>query len=244
MREIPNRLPCFGRAADLDRLAERVVRRGVTFVMAPPRMGKTWLVRNLAFEWARPRGWNIGYAESSGGKNDLLCEVVADLYKSWLDGANVVAQAHSLWERHKDGLVGKVGGAVGKLLGKIAALADGDWVGAQKLIDEAFDALTRAEQNLRNRGSQFVGNRADCVSGRFWVLPVWLPKPGCRAGSPRPLGPFVSHPLDIPEPHLPGNSQEVKMGARKLLQTKDLQWRRGNRIPSPPCFVNSYMTTT
>lgn len=152
MREIPSHLPCFGRAVDLERLAERVGQRGVTFVMAPPRMGKTWLVRNLAFEWARREGWNIGYAQSSGGKNDLLREVVADLYQRWLGGANFVAQARSLWERHKDGLVGKVGGAVGKLLGKIAALADGDWSGASKLIDETFDSLTRAEQDLRSGG--------------------------------------------------------------------------------------------
>ena len=128
MREIPNHLSCFGRAADLKRLADRVRRRGVTFVMAQPRMGKTWLVRNLAFEWARQQNWNVAYAQSSGGKNDLLREVVADHYKRWLDGANVVAQAKSLWARHKDGLVGKVGGEVGKLLGKIAALADGDAV--------------------------------------------------------------------------------------------------------------------
>lgn len=54
--------------------------------MAPPRMGKTWLVRNLAFVRAKNEGWNVGYAESSGGKNDLMREAVTDLYKGWLDG--------------------------------------------------------------------------------------------------------------------------------------------------------------
>lgn len=150
MREIPIHSPCFGRADDLDHLAARIENRGVTFVMAPPRIGKTWLVRNLAFD--RAQGWNIGYAESSSGKNDLMREAVADLYKRWLDGAGAVAQAHSLWERHKDGLVGKVGGAVGKMLGKIAALADGDIVGADKVIDETFNALTAAEKDLRSGG--------------------------------------------------------------------------------------------
>src|SRR4051812_33089537 len=112
MSNIPLHTPCFGRKQDLDELQQRVRQQGVTFVMAPPRMGKTRLVRNLAFARllsSPDENWLVGYAESSASENDLMREAIADLYKRWLDKAGMLAQARSLWDRHSGDFVGKVG---------------------------------------------------------------------------------------------------------------------------------------
>ncbi|MBI1899927.1 MAG: hypothetical protein HYS13_02280 [Planctomycetia bacterium] len=154
MRAVPDHLPCFGRKADLDRLAERVSRRGVTFVMAPPRMGKTWLVRNLAFRRLQPplaENWSVGYAESTAGKNDLVREAIADLYKRWLHSAGTMQQARSLLDRHRRDLVGKVGVAVGRMLGKVVELIPGG-AAVSGLVDEALNGLRGTNEDLKSGG--------------------------------------------------------------------------------------------
>jgi hypothetical protein len=150
MIEIPQHQPCFGRDALLDQLESRVARPGVTFITAPPRMGKTWVVRNLAFARLMRRSWNIGYIQSSGGRNDLLRAVLMDLYRRWLATASMRAQARSLWHRHKENLTGQVGPVIGKLLGKLASMPPGNPV--SDLIESHFDALSRANRSLATAG--------------------------------------------------------------------------------------------
>ncbi len=154
MPRAPDHHPCFGRKDDLQRLGELVASPGVTFATAAPRSGKTWLVRNLAFEHLQggdPK-WLVGYAESSASQNDLLREAIADLYTRWLEQSGTIQQAQSLLKRHKADLIGKGGTAVGRLLSKLGEATGGIGAPVSGLVNQVFADLARAHEDLSTGG--------------------------------------------------------------------------------------------
>ena len=114
----------FGRDADVDRLLQRTRRTGLTAIVGPPQIGKSWLLMELARRLDRetePRCL-VGLTRSPKGANDPLLQVVSDLYQRWLADAGAWKQLKAVWDQQRDGLLPAFARFVGKLSEKAAKL--------------------------------------------------------------------------------------------------------------------------
>src|SRR5580704_13446147 len=109
------KLVIFGRLPDIEYLIGRAKTKGLTAVVARPKMGKTWLLIDVARRLSEEDAFLVGYYESKGGEHDMLLRSLLDLYGRWLEGAPPKEQIQNLWERHKDKLLTRSGKAVGSV---------------------------------------------------------------------------------------------------------------------------------
>src|ERR1700692_4495261 len=142
----------FGRAPDIQELIGRAKSQGLTAVAGRPKMGKTWLLTQAAFQLSNA-DYLLGYHESKGQDPDLMLRAVADLYENWLSNASYWQPAKSLRKRHKDRLITGAGQVVGRIFEAIADPRFG-LAGVGKLVRETFDELARADTDLRTGGLQ------------------------------------------------------------------------------------------
>jgi len=112
----------FGRQQDIEFLTRRASKSGLTAVVARPRMGKSWLIRELACQLSYihdPRHL-VGYYEAVGqSAPDLFLRAVSDLYSQWLSNATYRQQAEMIWKQHEGKLFTKVSEATCKIFEKI-----------------------------------------------------------------------------------------------------------------------------
>lgn len=139
----------FGRDADIRKLLDRVAVPGLTAVVARPMMGKTWTLTEVARQ-CQEQSVLIGYHEYKGGESSHLLEAVANLYARWLSDSSMREQAISLWKRHSDGMVPRVGKMLGALFEKLGGSLLPDK--ATELVRQAFDGLAMAQSDLLSGG--------------------------------------------------------------------------------------------
>jgi hypothetical protein len=85
----------FGREVDLTRLLQRTRRSGLTAIVGPPQIGKSWLLMELAYRLDR----EMKHTRSPKGATDPLLQVVSDLYQRWLANARDWEQLRAVWEQ-------------------------------------------------------------------------------------------------------------------------------------------------
>jgi hypothetical protein len=142
----------FGRETDLTQLLQWTQRSGLTAIVGPPQIGKSWLLMELAYRLdrgANPR-YLVGFTRSPKGANDPLLQVVSDLYQRWLVDARAWGQLRVVWEQQKDGLLPAFARFVGKLSEKAAKLVPilGELGGTA--IRESLEGLVSASEDLRS----------------------------------------------------------------------------------------------
>jgi AAA+ ATPase superfamily predicted ATPase len=145
---VDRRLSMFGRAPDIQNLIAKAKGKGLTIVYGRPKMGKTWLLTQVAWQLSES-DYLVGYQESKGEAMDSMLLVVADLYARWLSDASKWKQAKSIWERHKENLITSTAKAVSKLFSPLAKP-----LGLDTLILDTFESLIRADLDLRTGGIQ------------------------------------------------------------------------------------------
>ncbi len=148
-----NPSPIFGRADDLTRLHGRIGSKGLTALTGRPQIGKSRLLEELIRTVTGDGEYLVGYAQSTGEKQDLLLRTLVDLYTRWLNHASYLGQARSFYERHRGSLIGKVGVAVGKLLAPALKLENPTGI-TTAVVNETLGNLTKAEQDLATAGIQ------------------------------------------------------------------------------------------
>jgi hypothetical protein len=142
----------FGRETDLTQLLQRTQRCGLTAIVGPPQIGKSWLLMELAYRLDREAKLRclVGFTRSPKGANDPLLQVVNDLYQRWLADARAWQQLQTVWEHQKDGLLPAFARFVGKLSEKAAKLVPvlGELGGTA--IRESLEGLVSASEDLRS----------------------------------------------------------------------------------------------
>jgi len=150
---IDNRNRLFGREADVRYLQTRAERTGFTALTGPPRMGKTWLLREFCRRTCEEAAFLIGYAESHG-EGDLLRAAVADLYLRWFCDSSFGEQAKTMWRSKKDGFFSRfTAKTVEVASGLVEAVPIVGGV-AKSLLEGGktlFAALADADANLRGQ---------------------------------------------------------------------------------------------
>jgi hypothetical protein len=159
----------FGREPDLVFLAARAQYSGITAIVGRPKMGKSWLLTELArrlsssnstpfpvqsLSLATPPQYLVGFFEQEGSSADHLLRAVADLYTRWLADSTYRQQAQIFYEQHKSDLVEKSGEAVGTILKELAGLAGKPLEKLGGIVKSAFDALATANRDLISGGLQ------------------------------------------------------------------------------------------
>jgi tetratricopeptide (TPR) repeat protein len=139
----------FGRERDIETLLDRATSHGWTALAGRPLMGKTWTVTEVARRLLATQEYLIGYHESKGPDSPIL-RAVANLYALWLSDSTMRQQALSLWERHKDNIVPKLGQAIGSLFEAIAGTHVPAGIG--RIVKATFDRLADAQQDLLTGG--------------------------------------------------------------------------------------------
>jgi hypothetical protein len=164
----------FGREADLARLLQRTQRYGLTAIVGPPQIGKSWLLMELAYRLDRdvsPRSL-VGFKPSPEGANDPLLQVVSDLYQRWLADARAWEQLSAVWEQQKkkEGLLPAFARFVGKLSEKAAKLVPilGELGGTA--IKESLEGLVTASEDLRS--GQLIVSRLEYSQAKELVNSV------------------------------------------------------------------------
>jgi hypothetical protein len=162
----------FGREADLTQLLQRTQRSGLTAIVGPPQIGKSWLLTELSYRLdreANPRCL-VGFTRSPKGANDPLLQVVSDLYQRWLADARAWEQLRAVWEQQKDGLLPAFARFVGKLSEKAAKLVPifGELGGTA--IRESLEGLVTASENLRT--GQLIVSRLEYTQAQELVSSV------------------------------------------------------------------------
>ena len=153
----------FGREKDIAFLLERTERPGVTVVLAPPQMGKSWLLTEVARQLSvmpvtggalTLRGLPplVGRVESEGEYADMLPRAVQDLYTRWLSNATYREQAQTFFEQQKPDLFGRIGQAVGTLVKAVAPLHGPPGTAIGTLVKSSFDRLADANRDLKSGG--------------------------------------------------------------------------------------------
>ncbi len=145
----------FGRQPDVNYLLERATAPGVTFVVARPKMGKTWLLLEVAQRLSEPGpdgkgpAFLVGYHECKGGE-PLIQYTVQDLYTRWLGQASLREEALQVWDQQKEGLLSKAAGAVAAIFGGVSKLSGlvPDAVG--DLVKGTIDGLVSANNKLKS----------------------------------------------------------------------------------------------
>jgi hypothetical protein len=140
----------FGREAEVHTLLERADFRGVTTISAPPLMGKTWVLSELARRLTESEKYLVGYHESKGQESSHLLHAVSDLYERWLTHSSMRDQALSLWKRYKENLVPRIGVMIGSLFENMSAIPPAKSVA--KVVRAAFDTLTDVQKDLLSGG--------------------------------------------------------------------------------------------
>jgi len=213
----PDRRPMlFGREPDIGSLMSRAAASGLTAVTARPRMGKTWLLEEMARRLAADGGYLCGYHECKG-EPDILLRTVQDLYRRWLSESTYRDQARVVWEQHKDTLIAGAGQALGRVceaLDKVLLEGVSKGVsGIGKLIRQVFDALAAANRDLKTgrlelepptyeQAHRLVRLVAE-ISGRpvVLILDAWEKSPSVQAEH-HTLESILSHIVDWPACHL------------------------------------------
>ncbi len=138
----------FGRETDLAALRARAARPGLTAVTGPPQIGKSFVLRQLAWDCTQCThpAYIVGYIRSPQGAPDPLLHVVSDLYQRWLSGASNLEQLRETWDQQKDALLPSAAKFAGDLLSKTTALIPG--IG--DLISGALNGLVAVNQDLRS----------------------------------------------------------------------------------------------
>lgn len=213
----------FGREPDIHALIDRARQPGLTALVARPMMGKTWTLHEVARRLVEEGRFVVGYHESKGSETSHLLYAVSNLYARWLADSTMRDQALSLWQRHKETLVPRVGQMVGVLFDKLTAKQLPEGVAAT--VRSAFDGLAEAQKDLLGGGLQLAPLPYDQaqslvglvgkISGRktVLILDAWEKSPSLRAEN-EALENLLKHREDWPETHvlvairdpqLPGN---------------------------------------
>jgi len=142
----------FGRDGELDRLLLRTGGTGLTAIVGPPQIGKSWLLMELARRLDQDSGprWLVGFTRSPRGANDPLLQVVSDLYQRWLTDANAWEQLKTVWEQQKDGLLPAFARFVGKLWEKAGKFVPGVGELGGIAIKESLEGLVGTGEDLRS----------------------------------------------------------------------------------------------
>ncbi len=202
----------FGREPAVRLLSERARQPGLTAVVARPLMGKTWTLLEVARRQVEGGDCLVGYHESKGSESSHLLYAVSNLYAGWLSDSSMREQAVSLWERHKGGLVPRIGELTGllfeKLGGKLLAPE-----GVASVVRASFDGLARAQKDLLTGGLQMdplsyaealsITDLVAKISGRrvVLILDAWEKSPSMRAEF-LTLEAFLKHLGDWPHTHV------------------------------------------
>src|SRR5436190_2020967 len=98
-------------------MLQRTQHSGLTAIIGPPQMGKSWLLMELARRLQHETNSRclVGFTRSPKGASDPLLQVVSDLYQRWLADARAWEQLKTVWEQPKDGLLPAFARFVGKL---------------------------------------------------------------------------------------------------------------------------------
>jgi len=141
----------FGREADLDKLHDRASRAGLTAVVGPPQIGKSWLLMEMARRLSQQTDplWLVGFTRSPRGAHDPLLQVVSDLYQRWLSDASAWEQIKTTWEQQKDRLLPAFARFVGKLSEKSGKMLPGVGELTGSAIKESLEGLVAANEDLR-----------------------------------------------------------------------------------------------
>ncbi len=132
----------YGRKKDMDYLLGRISSKGITALAGRPKMGKTWLLEELARQHSGS-GYLVGYNECRG-EHDQVLRTLSNLYSSWLAEAKNSDQAKIILEQNRGQWVGKVGKAIASLL----SMALPENVGAT--VRDVFQELATIDANLKN----------------------------------------------------------------------------------------------
>jgi hypothetical protein len=133
----------FGREPDIQYLLGRAQAKGLTAVAGRPKMGKTWLLEEVARRLTEA-GLLVGYHESTGQTSDLLLRCLSDLYTRWLSDSSYADQARILWGQNKDTIVTNFGKALGSVLASVAKPAEA--------LSKVLDGLAVADADLKSGG--------------------------------------------------------------------------------------------
>ena len=167
-KQVPKR-QLFGRKPDLEYLSKRAQGKGLTVVAGRPQSGKTWLLREFVNRLSTDDSYFVGYAQSTGQYADLLLRSLQDLYTRWLSDASAVQQAKSLWKRHNDTIVARLGTSVGSGLG-ILLEGTTQAKGLGGAIERFFNGLRKADTDLRSGGIQLPTLDYDTARNLLLVL--------------------------------------------------------------------------
>src|SRR5271166_1381621 len=162
----------FGREADLAALRARAGCTGLTAIIGPPQIGKSWLLMELARRLAAEtdKSFCVGFTRSPRGAHDPLLQVVSDLYQRWLADARAREQAWTMWEQQKDRLLPAVAKFVGKLSEKAAKLVPGGGELLGTAIQGALEGLSAANEDLRT--GRLIVSRLEYSQARELVSSV------------------------------------------------------------------------
>ena len=142
----------FGRGGDIRKLQDRARVGGLTAVVGRPLSGKSMVLQETA-RTLEDNGFLVGYHEYKGGETSHLMYAVADLYAVWLSNASMLAQAKSLWEQSKDGIIPNVARVFGKILGAVATMKGlSKEVGSA--IKDAFSGAADLAEDFKAGGMQ------------------------------------------------------------------------------------------
>ena len=136
----------FGREKDIHCLTARARYPGLTAVVARPLMGKTWTLQEVARRLLGDDLDIVGYHELTGAEPSHLLYAVSNLYAHWLADSTLRSQAISMWKRHKDTLLPRIGKMVGTLFDKLGGNLLPGGVGA--VVGAAFKGLAEAQKDL------------------------------------------------------------------------------------------------
>lgn len=137
----------FGREPDIIHLLNRAQAPGLTAVVGPPRMGKTWLLEEVARRLTTDAGCLVGYHESKSTSADLFLRTVVDLYTRWLADAGMREQAHAMWKKHKGDFFGTAATAFGEILTSLGGAGPPGKVG--EVIGKALGALVKENAQFK-----------------------------------------------------------------------------------------------
>lgn len=182
----------FGREVAVGYLVDRARRSGLTALTGRPLMGKTWILTETARRLSES-GWLVGYHEFKGSETSHLLYVVCDLYARWLAQSDLLEQANSLWRRHKDSLVPRLGQMVGALLERISKSTELCPDGIATMVRSFFDGLVETQRDLVSGGIELaplpyeqarsLTSLVATISGRnvVLVLDAWEKTPALRS---------------------------------------------------------------
>jgi hypothetical protein len=207
----------FGRQPDVNYLLGRANAPGVTFVVARPKMGKTWLLLEVAQRLSEPGpdgngpAFLIGYHECKGGEA-LIQYTVQDLYTRWLGQASLREQALQVWGQQKEGLLSKAAGAVAAIFGGVGKLTGAVPDAVGDLVKGTIDGLVSANNKLKSGdldvprlsydNSRDLVSALAKISGRriVMIFDAWE-KAADGAGEQAFLGNYLSHREEWPQVH-------------------------------------------